>query len=89
MFKNIQIGQIKKSNLSLFQGFLVQFMNILLLTPVRNVESLNCDVEVVLHVARIRYNSLNKERLLNISLNIRMHVEARTDCSKAGYFTLQ
>ena len=44
---------IEKSNLSLFQGFLVQLMNILLLAPVRNVESLNCDVEVVLHVTRI------------------------------------
>ena len=55
---------IEKSNLSLFQGFLVQLMNILLLAPVRNVESLNCDVEVVLHVAGIRNNSLQKERLL-------------------------
>ena len=52
-------------------------MNILLLPPVRNVESLNCDVEVVLHVARIRNNSLMKESLL------------KKDCSKAGHFTLQ
>ena len=51
-----------KAHLSLFQGFLVQLMDILLLAPVGNVESLDCDVEVVLHVARVRNNSLQKKK---------------------------
>ena len=75
-FSNRQ--NIEKSNLSLFQGFLVQLMNILLLAPVRNVESLNCDVEVVLHVAGIRYNSLKKEKFLKNSLKIRMRLLIRS-----------
>ena len=50
VYRHICIGN---SHLSLFQSFLVQLMNVLLLPPVGDVESLNCDGEVVLHEARI------------------------------------
>ena len=51
----------EKHHLSVFQGLLVQLMHVLLFPSVSDVESLDGDIEVVLHVARIRDHSLEEK----------------------------
>ena len=57
----LESKHMKKHHLSVFQGLLVQLMHVLLFPSVSDVESLDGDIEVVLHVARIRDHSLEEK----------------------------